>query len=271
MEKEWPQALKAARERLGLSRTELARLASLSAETIRAYEVGRRKPPRQRLDAVLSALKLERLEANRIRHSLGYSADYLRLESLEATYMFSVDELHHWTEAIPWPQFVADENMEVVVANSVIQKLWGVDLRSEFLTPIERNMLRFATNPRFADRAVNWEEMVAYAVSIWKGHHLGPESLESPSPFFEQALTELAKGDPKYVRRFLEVWEKTPGKKPKVRDRYRVIWRDPTHGEMRFLALSSTANEWEGLAFHDWVPIDADTWEALETMTRRWK
>ena len=267
MEREWSQELKAARERLGLSRAELAGRCSLSAETIRAYEVGRRKPARHRLDAVLNALKLERLEANRIRHSLGYSADYLRLGTLEPTYMFSLDELHEWVEHIPWPQFVVDENMQVVFANSVVQRLWGVDLQSELLTPIERNMLRFATNPRFADRAVNWEEMVAYAVSIWKGHHLGPESLERPSPFFEQALAELAKGDPKYVRRFLEVWEKTPGKTPKVRDRYRVIWRDPAHGEMTFVALSSTANEWEGLAFHDWIPVDAASWETLNRLT----
>ncbi len=267
MESEWSQALKAARERLGLSRAELAQRASLSAETIRAYEVGRRKPARRRLDAVLSALKLERLEANQIRYTLGYSADYLRLGLLEPTYMFSMDELRQWSEAIPWPQFVADENMQVVVANSAIQELWGVDLQSEFLTPIERNMLRVATNPRFADRAVNWEEMVAYAVSIWKGHHLGPESLDKPSAFFEQALSQLAAGDPKYVRRFLEVWEKTPGKTPKVRDRYRVIWRDPIHGEMRFLALSSTANEWQGLAFHDWVPVDAASWETLNRLT----
>ena len=182
MERDWSQALKAARERLGLSRAELAGRCSLSAETIRAYEVGRRKPSRERLDAVLGALKLERLEANRIRHSLGYSPDYLRLGPLEPTYMFSVDELRQWTEEIPWPQFVADENMQIVVANSVIQKLWGVDLQSEFLTPVKRNMLRFATNLRFANRVVNWEEMVVYAVSIWKGHHLGPESLERPSP-----------------------------------------------------------------------------------------
>ena len=269
MAQEWAQSLKAARERLGLSRSELARRTSLSVETIRAYEVGRRKPSRRGLDAVLGALRLERLEANRLRHALGYSADYLRLGLLEPTYMFSLEELHQWVENNPWPQFVVDENTQVVVANSVVQKLWGVDLEREFLAPIERNLLSFATDPRFAERALNWDEMVAHAVAIWKGHHLGRESLERPTPFFEQALSELAKGDPDYVRRFLEVWERTPGKTPKVRDRYRVVWSDPVCGEMRFLALSSTANEGEGLAFNDWIPVDAATWQALDAFVQR--
>ncbi len=44
MEFDWRRALKTQREQLGLSQGELARRASLSEETVRAYESGRRRP-----------------------------------------------------------------------------------------------------------------------------------------------------------------------------------------------------------------------------------
>jgi len=40
----------------------------------------------------------------------------------------------------------------------------------------------------------------------------------------------------------------------------------PGYPPCRFLAMSATANEWEGLAFHDWIPVDAQTWEVLEAL-----
>jgi transcriptional regulator with XRE-family HTH domain len=263
---DWHIALRTFRERLTLSRTELAHLTHISPETLRAYEAGRRKPSRQALDAILGALRLDRLEANRIRHSLGFAADYLQLGQWELTYMFSLPELQEEVERIPWPEFVVDENMQVVVANRVTQKLWDVDLEREFPTLQERNMLRVATGQRFGQRLVNWEEMVGVAVAIWKGHHLGAESLESSSPYFRKVVEELMGGNPEYVRRFIDLWDRTPGRSPKVRGRYQVVWRDPAYGEMRFVGLSTTANEWEGLAFNDWHPVDAETWQRLEAL-----
>jgi transcriptional regulator with XRE-family HTH domain len=263
---DWPKKLRAARQDLGLPQAELARLAGVSPDTVRACESARRRPSRNVLEAILGALNLDRWEANQIRHDLGFATDSLRLAEVDPAYEFSVEELQQWVEPTPWPQFVLDENIQVVAANSVVLKLWAVDLEREYSTPQDRNLTAFATNPRFADRAVNWEEMVAYNVAVWKGHHLGPASLDHPSPYFEAALRQIAKGDPGYIRRFLDIWEKTQPKAPKTRDRYRVVWRDSEHGEMRFLALSCAANHSEGLWFHDWVPVDAATWEVLEAM-----
>jgi hypothetical protein len=71
---------------------------------------------------------------------------------------------------------------------------------------------------------------------------------------------------PSLVGRFIDLWQNTEGKTPKVRDRYPVVWQVPGHPAVRFLALSSTANEWEGLAFHDWIPVDAESWAVLEAI-----
>ena len=44
MAEDWRKSMQETRERQELSRAQLARLASLSVDTIRAYEQGRRRP-----------------------------------------------------------------------------------------------------------------------------------------------------------------------------------------------------------------------------------
>jgi transcriptional regulator with XRE-family HTH domain len=263
---DWPKKLRTARQDLGLPQAKLARLAGVSPDTVRACESGRRRPSRNVLEALLVALKLDRWEANQIRHELGYAADYIQLGKVDPSFMFRIAELSEWIERTPWPQFIVDENMQIVLANSSAQKFWQIDAYREYPTPRDRGMIKFATDVRFGGRVLNWDEMVGYAISIWKGHHLGPESIDQPSPYFDVALKELAAGDPKLVSRFIDLWQRTEGKTPKVRDRYPVVWQAPGRPTARFLALSSTANEWEGLAFHDWIPVDAQTWAVLDAM-----
>jgi transcriptional regulator with XRE-family HTH domain len=264
MSADWPTQIREARLALGLTQAALAKLANVSENTVRKYESGLRKPTLETLNAVLRALRLNRWDANQIRHSLGFAADYLRMGQLEPTFMFSLEELPNWMEGNPWPQFVVDENLQIVVANSAAQRVWRVDLEREFPTLHDRSMTKFAADPRFAGCVVNWEEMVSHAVAIWKGHHLGAETLDRPSTYFDVALAELAKGDPQFVSRFVDLWQKTAGKTPKVRDRYRVVWQVPGCSPITFIGLTSSANEWEGLAFNDWIPVDAASWLALE-------
>jgi len=265
-EDDWHVALRSARERLGLSRTELARLSGISPETLRAYEVGRRKPSRQNLDAVLDALKLDRTEGNRIRLAVGFAPDSHDYGTPSVADQYTIAELQVELERLPWPAFAANELMEIVAANRIIQKLWRVDLGREFLEPIERNALKVASSPRFARHLVNWDEAIGGLLGMWKGHHRGPESLDASSPYFQRLLKDFLAGDPTYVRRFLDVWERTPAREPKVRIHYRVVWHDDAVGEMRFLGIQGTANMWEALAWNDWIPVDAESWQRLEQL-----
>lgn len=269
MAQDWSQWLLEARKRVGLSRPELARRASLSPETIRAYEQGRRRPTIGSLAAILDALKLDRTEGNRIRLALGFAPDDRDFGTRDLASRYTVEELKAELEGLPWPAFVANEMMEVVVANGLVQELWGVDLTQEFLEPTERSLLRVASNPRFADRCLNWDEAVGTMLGMWKGHHRGPESLESPSPYFRRVLQDLLSGDPKYVRRFLDLWERTPAREPKHRLHYRVVWRDDTAGEMRFFCIQGTAGPGEGVGWHDWIPADAESWQRLARLMSR--
>lgn len=253
---EWPADLRQARRGAALNREELARRAGISAESVRAYETGRRRPSRKSLVTILDALKLERRGRDEILVGAGYAPDGFNLgPDRHPDYMFTLDQAQEHLDTTPWPAFVMNEVLEVVAANQRVQDLWGVDLRREFVEPHQRNMLGLASNPRFAERLLNWDEMVAAGVSVFKGHHRGPEDLSAPSPLFNQVLESLAAGDPQYVARFLDLWQKTPPRTPKVRWWYPVVWR-AGDAVLRFRGLVTTCDEPHGLAFNDWIPID---------------
>lgn len=178
---EWPAAIRTARKGLKLSRKELAERAALSVDAIRAYEQGRRKPSPRALTAVLDALNLDRTEANNIRLGLGLAPDHRDYGTPTIADQFTVSELDDELQKLPWPAFAANELMEIVAANQPAQTLWGVDLSREFLEPTERNLLRIASTPRFADHCLNWDEVIGVMVGMWKGPHRGAESLGEPS------------------------------------------------------------------------------------------
>jgi transcriptional regulator with XRE-family HTH domain len=266
MAEDWKRRLLDARSRLGLSRAGLARRTGLSPETVRAYEQGRRRPTIESLTAVLDALKLDRTEGNRIRLALGFAPDTRDYGTPGVADQYTIPELEIELQRLPWPAFAANEFIEVVAANRAVQKVWDVDLSHEFLEVTERNLLRVASNPRFADRCVNWDEVVGLMVSTWKGHHRGAESLDNPSPYFQRLVEDFLAGDPKYVRRFLDLWQRMPAREPKMRSHYPVVWRDDSVGEMRFLGILGPGNIWESLSWHDWIPVDSESWQRLESL-----
>jgi transcriptional regulator with XRE-family HTH domain len=266
----WGDELRAARLEVDVSRKSLARLAGVSTATVKAYEDGTRNPSRTMLCALLEALKVERRMRNHILLDAGFAPDGQSLGSSdEPGYMFSAEEATAYLEEFPWPAFILNEFAEVVGCNRIAERLWGIDLEREFPDPIDRSLLAIASNPRFADKVENWDDMMRLAISIFKGHHRGPEDLDRASPYFSQVMQRFVMGDPRYVRRFMELWQETQPRAPKVRWSYPVIWREPDVGVVRFQSFVSTANEPDGLAFNDWVPMDACSWECLAEILKR--
>jgi transcriptional regulator with XRE-family HTH domain len=266
----WGDDLRAARLEVDLSRDSLARLAGVSTATVKAYEDRTRNPSRPMLCALLEALKVERRTRNHILLAAGFAPDGQSLGSSdEPGYMFTAAEATAYLEEFPWPAFILNEFMEVVGCNRIAERLWGIDLEREFPDPIDRSMLAVASNPRFADKVENWDDMMRLAIAIFKGHHRGPEDLDRASPYFGQVMQRFVLGDPRYVRRFMELWQETQPRAPKVRWSYPVIWQEPDIGIVRFQSFVSTANEPDGLAFNDWVPMDASSWECLTEILKR--
>ncbi len=269
MRPEWARLLKASRQRLGLSQAELGQFAGLSGETVRAYETGRRKPTGRSLKSMLDGLKLDRSSRNAILLAAGFAPDGISLRPSDPSLYYGVEEAEEELERYDWPAFVLNEMTEVVAANRLVQRLWGVDLRREFTDPVERNLLSVASNPRFADRCANWDEAVTTIIAGFKGHTRGPESYDNPSPYFAAVLERFLEGAPEYVARFLQLWDSTEPVKLKIHWFYPVVWDEPGIGVMHFRCLVCAGNEADGLSFNHWVPADAASWEALENLKRR--
>ena len=268
----WRSRLRATRERLGVSRAELARRSGVPADTLRRWEDGTRNPRHASLRAVLDALDCPSAEANAILTEVGFPpARTLFPGDRFPNYYYTVDELQDAVEQVPWPEFVINDNVEVVAANAAVQALWCIDFAHEqsWRTSAQMNALSFASDHHFADRIVNWEEVVATLVSTFKGRPRDPRTIDEPDPYFEAVLAEFAGGDPVFLQRLLKVWESTPPAEPKVRRTYRIVWNDPEFGDMRFLGLATTASEPDGLSFNDWHPLDAASWDALERVKAR--
>jgi transcriptional regulator with XRE-family HTH domain len=268
MQEEWRGRLRNARTKLGLSQAELAEAAGVSPATMRAYETGRRKPRREHLESLMDALQLDRGWRNDMLVATGFAPEGTakRPDDIDS-WMFTHEEADAEIARYPWPAFVLTERAQVVAANPLAQLVWGVDMEREYPDPLERNLLAVASDPRFADRCVNWDEAVAVIVATFKGYHRQPESVDEPSPYFAAVLNRFLAGDPKYVGRFLKLWQEAPeSQTTKIRWTYPVVWHIDGIGDMRFRGVTSAANESDGLSFNDWMPVDAASWEALERL-----
>ncbi len=264
---EWFKMLADAREMLGLTQAQLAARAHVSTPSLKAYESGRRHPSRPYLTAILEALKVDRTLRGKILDAAGYASDSRDLGPWSGgRFMFTVDEATEFIAKQRWPAFLTNDTMEVAAANDVAQRLWSVDLRAEFLEPLDRNVLSIASDPRFADRCTNLPEVLNVMAAVFKGHHRGPEALESPSPYFAAVLERFLAGDPKYIQPFLRAWQDATPRTPKIRWEYPIVWNDPDVGTLRFSGVVNPASEPEGLAFNDWIPLDCETWSALDRL-----
>lgn len=268
----WHARMREERERLSLTRPALARLVGVPTDTLRRWEDGSRRPSEARLRQVLEALKLAGAAGNEILSGAGYSPQPTLFPNWRFPgYFYKREELDAAVERVPWPQFVLDNNVEVIAANTAIEAVWGVDFAVERMrrTRAQMNLLSVASDLHFAERLVNWDECVAVMAATFKGQPQDPETLDEPSVYLNAVLAEFAGGNPQFLRRLIDVFAKTPPREPKVRWEYPVVWRDEEFGEMRFMGVVTTASEPDGLGFNDWIPLDSETWAALTKLKGR--
>lgn len=264
---EWSARLHQVRRSTGVSRNALGYFSGISPQTIKSYELGLRHPSRELLTSLLDALKTDRIVRDEILQGAGFAPDGAALRPGPAGYMFTLEEALADIEARPWPVCVLTELMEVLGANGHLQRVWDVELSTEFTGPFERNLMTVVTTPHFADRIVNWEEVVYAGISAWKGHHRGPEEMNAPaSAYFMAVMQRVLTGDPAYVQRLIGMWDGVPPVNPKVRWRFPVVWDRPPVGELRFEVVLNPASEHEGIYFQEWHPLGSGTWEKLEQL-----
>jgi transcriptional regulator with XRE-family HTH domain len=257
-----------------MTRAQLAAASGVPANTIRRWEEGGkdgRNPTLPRLIKVLEALDCPEAESNAILEELGYPRRPPRFTTAtHPNFYYSVEELQPVVEEAPWPEFVLNDNMELVAANVTAAALWGADFAAEKQrrTPGQMNLVALATSPEFIGHVVNWEEAVAAIASSLKWG-ASEAVMDQPPPYMNAVLEEMAAGDPAHLKALMDIFQRTPPREPKCRWTYPVRWRDEEAGDMRFTAIVNTASEPDGLAFNDWIPLDAETWTRLEVVKAR--
>jgi len=259
----WSTLLSLARQSVELSQDRLAAVSGVSLGSIKAYESGRRHATRPKLAALLDAMKISRAIRNEVLTAAGFAADdenpidptSRRIKREEA-----LEEIGRYR----WPSMLISENAEILGANVAARKLWQIEPFGT-LFKLGDPAITVATHPEIIKRLVNWEEAVSQQIAGWKSQIRGEESLDEPSPYFARVLEQLGRGEPDYVRRFIELWETTrPGFHVEHRWAYRIHWLEPGFGHMRFQCFAWVVNDRDGLDIDDWIPADAETWYVLD-------
>jgi len=136
----------------------------------------------------------------------------------------TTEEAADYLDGLPWPAFVLDDIMQVVAANVVAQRLWGVDLTREFTG--RSNETFCASPPRPASPTIS-------STGTNSSRPASPSSKDitldrehrGAQPNFALVLTQLLAGEPKYANASSKSGARN-GRSPKVRWNYPVVWRD---------------------------------------------
>ncbi len=260
------QALRRHRRAKGFSQRELAERAGVSFSAVKAYEAGERRPSRQALTRIIDVLGIPTEDGEMLLASAGYAVDLSKIA--DGRYAsWDVRRLAEEVEASPGPAFVTNQATDIICANRAFRRVVGLDLHVRLPDKSNWNFFARLSDPRFATRLQNWDDVVAFLVGIAKGHARYTGNAEAPAPFLERPLERFTDGDPSYNRRLITLWEESPVIPRRTRMRYAVRWWRDDGRMLRFACLMHVADIWQEFSWHDWTPEDAETFAFVTSLS----
>ena len=255
----WNAELRAVRESRGISREELADRCGLSVNSLRSYELGRRRPTREHLSRILKCLKLDGPPRNLILVRAGFASDAPVERFPEPS--IPTKEAVQLIRQRPWPAFLLNAQAEILAVSGAAWRLLGVPDRE---LSRRRSVLTLATRSAIATRAENWDELVSGMIQFFKAAVPEEASLDTPGPYLASILKQLTRGDAALMERFVELWKNTPPFRGRMTGlMYRCLWKAPS-GTMGFTCHIGCLNTEIGLYAHTWIPADARSHLLLE-------
>ncbi len=258
---DWRALLKEQRRLKKLSQPEVARRAQISLSAMKAYEGGDRHPSRETLQAITVALGLPVEETNRVLAGAGYAIDMRHVLNER----YEPRPLEWFTEEVEryaWPVFVTNQASAALAANRAGRKLLGIPLTDRLPQPKWSFMAR-ASDPAFASRVENWDEVMGFILGILKGEQRFEANLERMPPPVIEPFQQFLGGDPAYITRLLKLWETAAPIEISTRMAGPVRWRAESGELLSFTGMMHVADLWQELAWLDWVPDDEPTWALL--------
>ena len=258
----WNIELRALRENRGMSREELARRCGFSADSLRSYELGRRRPTRARLIDLLKCLEAGERERNAIVAGAGLlpeaPIDRFREPNVP------LKEAIALIRRRPLPAFLLNERAEVLAVSEAAWRLLGMRERGQ--RPRRRSALSGIAFHLAASRLVNWDEMMRELIQIFKAGLAGDPSIDVAGPPISTTVKKLAADDPARWARFVALWEKTPPFRGRMTGHmYNCVWRGEG-GTIRLTCFIGCLNTEVGLYAHTMVPADAKSHRLLERL-----
>lgn len=268
--KTWNRLIADARRNVSLTQADLAASAGLSIDTVKAYEVGRRRPTPAGLNRLLTLLNVDWRTRNEVLMAAGFLQGPLFPGGrTRAERYLSIEEASKAAAQRTWPVLVLNEKLEVLALNDAAFAIVPVD-PERLARPVERSLLAMLTDPAIGPRLVNWELGASMMIALFKAHMDRAESLDQPSSYFSAVLDHVCSGYGPLVRRFLDLWNITPGSYPrKVTWGYPIIWNTPEVGELRFNGFVNSVNEVHCIDTDDWIPADEESFRRLDTLLAR--
>ena len=151
----WNAQLRAARESRGVSRQALADLSGQSVESLRSYELGRRRPTREHLSRLLACMKLDQPSRNLILAGAGFAPE-TPVERFPEPNIPTREAVRLIRER-PWPAFLLNRRLEVLAVSGAAWHLLGLPDRE---VSGRRNVLTAVTHRAIASHIVDWDEQV---------------------------------------------------------------------------------------------------------------
>ena len=251
----------------GLSQEEVARRASVSATSVRAYESGARHPRRETLRSLIVAMGIPGDEAAELLFSAGYAAQpdetaYFRYGSR------TLAEIRTEVEGRPWPAYVTNQATEMVATNAVFERLAAIDLNSEYQGVTERSLIEAIANERFASRLVNWDEVVGFMIGLIKADPRGTPGGENPLPWLAGPIERLAARRPELIRRFVGLYDGVQPVPHRLRNYFPLRWRIEDETVLDFACTISLCDLTTELHLTEWIPASAACWMALAALSK---
>jgi len=253
--------IRTARRARKLTQEALARRAGVSLGAVKGYERGARHPSQNTLRCLCEALGLPAEEAGALLDAAGYTAGALTRGIAPR----NIGHLREEMAACSWPAFVTNQAMDVIAANEVLERAFGVDLSRDYSGFGERNFFAGMTHPEFAARLENWDEVARFLIGLVKGDPRLRLDDDRPLPWFETAVSRMLVGEPARISRLLSLWDEARPIAPALRFRYRIRWYEPQNRLLTFSCTTMLEDAATELHWNEWVPGDSATWNWCRT------
>ncbi|MBI5947201.1 MAG: helix-turn-helix domain-containing protein [Chloroflexi bacterium] len=264
--------LKEARERAGLTQAELARAIGLSAATIASWETGRRRPRldergrdgRQLVIEAADALGLGAAHLNEMLADLGLALVPAGRMVPLLDRRKSVAVIQAECAAYAWPTLAMNEDFEVVAWNDAANELSELDFGTDLAEPGARHLLRMALSDHYRDKLLNWDDVIAVMVAMWKVIVPDVLSFGSATPYFQNLMGYVFAHHGAEIDRLLRIWEETPPHTEGRRLEFNTDWRTSDGTLLHFHCQLTPWSDFDGTGAFDWHPADAATWDWLD-------